>query len=69
MTLAAKETLRMAFKFSNTGPTISFKDGVYDNIIPQPVLARLKLAYLLAQITSSRLPDDSYVYWSDALKS
>ena len=68
MTLAAKKPLRMAFKSSNTGPTISFKDGVYDNIIPQTVLARLKLADLLAQITSSSLPNGSDVYWGEALK-
>jgi len=43
VTLAVKKLLRMTSGFSNAGPTISFKDGVYDNIIPQPVLAHLKV--------------------------
>lgn len=69
MTLAVKKPLRITSGFSNVGPKISFKDGVYDNIIPQPVLARLKLADLLAQITSSSLPDESDNYWAEAFKS
>lgn len=49
--------------FNTIGQTIWSKGDTEDNLITPPVLARLKLADLLAQVTPENLPDDADVSW------
>ena len=50
-------------RFNTICQTSHSEGGTEGNIIMPPVLARLKLADLLARVTPENLPDDADVSW------